>query len=136
MNRIGQLGIFCIILGGVLLFLGLFPFTIGANETPGIGRLQIISILTGLSVLILGAYVLVYSLYHEGQPHSLMHSIALRLGMTGIVFAAGSTLADLMGFGSHINAEGPFFGWLQATGLLAGFLIASVGVLLYGLSRS
>jgi hypothetical protein len=64
-----------------------------------------------------------------------MRDIAVRLGMTGLVFSAAAMLADLMGFGSHVGGEGPLFGWLQAAGMLTGFVISAIGVFLYGAAR-
>jgi hypothetical protein len=136
MSRLAQLGVFITVLGGVILFLGLFPLAIDADATPGIGLTQIAAILTGLFSLVLGAYVFVFATVHRGSPSSLMGDIGIRLGMTGLVFAAAATLADALGFGSHVSDGGPLFGWLQATGMLIGFGIAALGVLLYGAARS
>jgi hypothetical protein len=66
-----------------------------------------------------------------------MRDIGVRLGMTGLVLAAAATMADLLGFGSHItSSSGPFFGWLQAIGMLAGFLLSALGVFIYGAARA
>ncbi len=135
MNRLAQAGIFCIILGGVTLFLGIFPFAVNLNAVPGIGIVQIVTMLSGLSLIVLGSYVAVYAIIHRGRPRTLMRGIGVRLGMTGLVVSAASALADVMGFGSHTGG-GLLFGWLQATGMLFGFLLAMVGVLIYGLARS
>ncbi|HEC24321.1 MAG TPA: hypothetical protein ENI95_15545 [Chloroflexi bacterium] len=136
MSRLAQLGVFITVLGGVILFLGLFPFAVDADATPGIGMAQMGAMLTGLFMLVLGAYVVVYAMVHRGRPRTLMRDIGIRMGMTGLVFAAAATLADVMGFGSHTTESGPLFGWLQATGMLIGFGIASLGVIIYGMTRS
>jgi hypothetical protein len=135
MSRLAQLGIFFIVLGAVILFLGLFPFAVDADVASGIGIVQIFTMLAGLFLLVLGAYVVVYAIVHRGRPRTLMGDIGVRMGMTGLVFAAAATLADVMGFGSHTAAEGPWFGWLQAAGMLIGFLISALGVLIYGMAR-
>ena len=62
MSRLAQLGVFCMVLGAVVLFLGLFPGAVNADVTPGIGLVQIIGILTGLVLLVLGAYVVTRAL--------------------------------------------------------------------------
>lgn len=136
MSRLAQIGVFSIVLGGVVLFLGLFPTAVDADFTPGIGLVQIVAMLGGLFLLVLGAYVVAYALLHRGTHPTLLGSIGLRLGMTGLIFAAAVTLADLMGYGSHTSGEGPVFGWLQTIGMLSGFGMAAVGVLIYGMSRS
>jgi cellobiose-specific phosphotransferase system component IIC len=136
MSRLTQLGVFCVVLGGVILFLGLFPFSVGLDVTAGIGATQIVAMLTGLFLLVLGAYVVVYAVIHRGQERTLAHMIGVRLGLTGLVFASAAAFADLMGFGSHVSGEGAVFGWLQAAGMMTGFLISALGVLIYGITRS
>lgn len=135
MIRLAQFGVFLVMVGGVVLFLGLFPFAADIDATPGVGIAQILGILAGLFVLVTGAYVMVYALVHRGSPTTLLRDVGVRLGMTGLVFATAATLADLMGFGSHTGSGGFLFGWLQATGMLVGFVIAAIGVLIYGIAR-
>lgn len=132
MSRLAQLGVFLVVLGTVALFVGLFPFAIDADRTAGIGLTQIAIMQVGLVLLVGGAYVVVYALAHRGNPRTLMGDIGIRLGLTGLVFAAAATMADILGFGSHLDASGPLFGWLQAAGMLGGFLVSAVGVLIYG----
>jgi len=133
MSRLAQLGVFLGCLGGVSLFLGLFPFSVNADITPGIGLTQIAGMLVGLVLLVLGGYVIVFALMHRGRPRTLARDIGVRLGMTGLVFAIAATLADVMGFGSHNELNGGMlFGWVQGAGMLAGFLISAIGVLVYG----
>lgn len=136
MSRLTQFGVFCAVLGAVILFLGLFPFAIDADNTPGIGLIQIVGMQVGLFLLITGAYIVVYSSVHRGRPRTLMRDIGVRLGMTGLVLAAAATMSDLLGFGSHITSSGPFFGWLQAIGMLSGFLLSALGVFIYGAART
>jgi hypothetical protein len=135
MSRLAQLGVFSLVLGGVVLFLGVFPSAVDADSVAGIGLLQIVTMLVGLVLIVLGAYVVVYALFHRGTPSTLTRDIGIRLGLTGMVIAAAATLADTMGFGSHTSADGPLFGWLQALGMLFGFGIAALGVLMYGFTR-
>jgi len=132
MSRLTQLGIFTGVLGAVILFLGLFPNAVGVARALGIGPAQIVAILSGLFLLVLGAYIIVYSIAHRGRPTNLMRDIGVRLGMTGLVFATASTIADILGFGSHTGQGGLVFGWLQALGMMVGFGIAAAGVLVYG----
>lgn len=132
MSRLAQVGIFLMVLGGVVLGLALFPSAIDADATPGIGVVQIIAILGGLVLLVTGAYVVTRGLVHGGsRQHTLLRDIGIRLGLTGMVFAAAVTMADAMGYGSH--SGGPVFGWLQTIGILLGFGIAALGVLIYGM---
>ncbi len=136
MSRLAQLGVFCVVLGGGILFMGLFPAAIDADNTPGIGLVQILAMQVGITLLVVGAYVVVYALVHRGRRRTLMRDIAVRMGMTGLVCSAAATMADLMGFGSHTSSSGPLFGWLQAAGMLVGFVISAIGVFVYGAARS
>ncbi len=133
MNRLGQAGIFIVALGVVSLFMGIFPFSVNPNATPGIGIIQIAAMLAGLSLVVVGGYIVVYASVLRNRPGNMIRSVGVRLGMTGMVFSAAAALADVMGFGSH-TATSMIFGPLQGAGMLAGFLMAMIGVLIYGLS--
>ncbi len=136
MAKLSQAGIALAVLGAVIALIGLFPSITGIEPTPGIGILQIIVILTGFSIMIGGAFLFVQSAYYPGIKHNLAQQIGLRLSLTGLVIATASGLADVLGFGSHpIGVEGqrPFFGIYQAIGLLGGFIIASIGVIIFAL---
>jgi hypothetical protein len=136
MGKLSQAGIAISALGGVIALTGLFPSVIGLEQASGIGILQILVILAGFSILIFGAFIFVQSAYYAGIRHNLAQQIALRASMTGLIIAAASGLSDVLGFGSHpvgIDAERPLLGTWQATGVLGGFLIAAIGVLIFAL---
>jgi len=135
MNRLAQTGIFTIVLGSVTLFLGFFPYAVNLDTTPDIGIAQILTILVGLFLVVLGSYIVAYGLIHRGRPRTLLRDIGVRLGMTGLVMSGAAMLADVMGVGSHTSGA-IVFGWLQALGMLTGFFISMVGVLIYGIARS
>ena len=134
MAKLSQAGIAIAVLGAVIALMGLFPSITGTEPTPGIGILQILVILTGFSTLIGGAFIYVQSAYYPGTKHNLAQQIGLRLSLTGLVIATASGLADILGFGSHpvgIEGQRPLFGTYQAAGLLGGFIIASLGVIIF-----
>lgn len=135
MARLAQVGIALGVLGVVLTLMGLFPGVTGVEPTPGIGLVQVIMILTGLSLLIAGAFIYVKYTFYTYTPANLAQQIAIRLSMTGLLFSAMSSMADILGFGSNIRTETSdiLFGPWQALGLIGGFLIASLGVLIYAL---
>jgi hypothetical protein len=136
MVRVGQIGIALGVLGVVLAFMGLFPGMTGLQPTPGIGALQLVTILTGFSLLITGAFIYVKFTFYTRTRSNLAQQIALRVSMTGLLFAGMSAMADILGFGSNVRnaTEDIFFGSWQAAGLIGGFLAASLGVLLYALT--
>lgn len=130
-----QVGIAIGTLGAVLALMGMFPGVTGLDATPGIGVLQIVVILAGLTLLISGALLYAQGAFYPGVRHNLAQQIAVRLSATGLLFAAISGLGDLLGFGSHPPGltDGPFLGYWQAAGLIGGFLVASAGVVIFAL---
>ena len=136
MPRIAQFGIALGALGTVLTFMGLFPGVTGLTPAKGIGIVQIVTMLMGFTLLILGALIYVKFTFYVGHPANLAQQIGIRLSLTGLLFAAMSGAADIVGFGSHGSATGtpPLFGMLQAIGIIGSFIIAALGVLIYAVS--
>ena len=137
MERVSQVGIFLGVLGIVLAVTGLFPGIAGMPTVSGIGAVQLVTVLVGLSLLIFGALLVrqvhVLSLRISAN---FTQQIAVRLSLTALLFASMSAVADILGFGSNVRVlyeEDIFFGPLQAAGLIGGFLVAAAGVLLYAL---
>lgn len=135
MTRLAQFGVFTSVTGAVATFMALFPSAMLSSLTPGIGLGQILLALFGLSLLVAGAYVFVYATWLRGRPQTLSQSIGIRMGLTGLTFAVAASLADVFGFGSHSLAGGFTFGEVQAAGMAIGFLIAALGVVIYGIRR-
>lgn len=136
MVRLSQLGIVLGVLGVVLAFMGLFPGVTGLTPTPGMGLIQVLTILTGFSLLIIGAFIFAKYAIYTYTSSNLAQQIGMRLALTGLLFAGMTALADVLGFGSNVppvNTE-PFFGPWQAIGLVGGFLLAAIGVLIYALT--
>jgi len=135
-GRVAQVGIALGALGTVLAFMGLFPGVTGLPPTPGIGIVQLLLILAGFTLLIAGAFIYVKYTFYARQPSTLAQQIGLRLSMTGLLFAGFAAMADILGFGSNPRTATSdiYFGPWQAAGLVGGFLIASLGVLLYAIS--
>jgi hypothetical protein len=138
MARIAQFGIALGALGTVLTFMGLFPGVTGLTPARGIGIVQIVTILIGFVLLIVGALIYVKFTFYPYKSANLAQQIGIRLALSGLLFAAMMGMADILGFGSHLrsnNAE-PLFGGLQALGILGSFAFASVGVLIYAIMGS
>jgi hypothetical protein len=135
MERSSQLGIAVAVLGGVIAFMGLFPGVIGLDQAQGVGLFQMTVILVGFCLLILGAAAFVQMNYYAGHKHTLGQEIALRLSMTGLIVSIVSGYADILGIGSHppFGEQRPLLGAVQVVGLVGGFVIASVGVMLFAL---
>ncbi len=135
MQRVAQLGIAIGSLGAMVALMGLFPGFTGLEPTPGIGLVQLIGILIGFNLLMLGAVIYVKFSFYAAKESNLVQQIGIRLTWTGMVLAIMSGLADTLGFGSH-GAEitrDIFLGPLQALGIVGSYLISSLGVLIYAL---
>lgn len=138
MARFGQVGIALGALGVVLALMGLFPQLTGFPPTVGIGIVQVLMLILGQTLLILGALLYVKTTFYLGVASTLTQSIGVRLSLTGILFASLAGLADILGFGSHLRAiDSDFFlGYLQAIGIIMSFFISSVGIGLYATAGS
>jgi hypothetical protein len=119
--------------GAVTSLIGLFIFTVGAKPTwigwdrsPVVGFVQISVFLIGLGIICVGGYVGLGSLW-KGMPRSIVADIGLRFVATGYVVAAFSGMADVFGMGSQPLPSVPYFGHLQATGVVIGQVIIAIG---------
>jgi hypothetical protein len=129
-----QFGILVATLGIVLCLIGLFPGVTGVEPKSGIGILQIMIVLFGMSLLILGEMIFVKIGFYPNISSNLAQRIAIRLSMTGLLLATAVGLSDVLGYGSNPPAgpeQFPILGVYQAGGLVLGFIIASCGVLMF-----
>ena len=124
-----------VVLGGLLVFiLGVAPDLIGMDRSPVIGFVQVGTWLTGLALLLLGAYLSV-RVIRNGRETTLLSDVGSRLIATGYVMAATASLADFIGIGSH-PLPTIYFGPIQVIGLALGVLISLIGVILYWPSQA
>ena len=123
-----------VVLAGLFLFiLGVAPDLIGMDRSPVIGFVQVGTWLTGLAILLLGAYF-AERVIRNGLENTLISEVGSRLIATGYVLVAAASLADFIGIGSH-PLQNIYFGPLQVVGVVLGILFSLVGVLLYWPSR-
>jgi hypothetical protein len=136
MVRGAQFGIALGVLGIMLTFMGLFPGVTGVQPVAGIGIAQIFSILAGFTLLIFGGLIYVEYSFYAHVPANLAQQIGWRVALTGLVLSGMAGLADILGFGSHPRTATSdiLFGAWQAAGMIGGFFIASIGVLIYALT--
>ena len=138
-QQVLQVGILVSTLGIVMCLIGLYPGITGVEPKSGIGILQIFIILVGLSLIILGGFIFVRVVFFAAEEGTLVQRIAVRLSLTGLLFSVATGLSDILGYGSN-PPEGadssPILGWFQSGGIVLGFIIASLGVVIYVMSRS
>lgn len=116
--------------------IGLFVFTVGAkpnwfglDRSPVVGFVQIIVFLIGLGIICLGGSIGLAALW-RGLHRSIASDIGARLVSTGYVIAFFSGMADVFGMGSQPLPAVPYFGPVQAAGVLIGQVLIAVGFLL------
>jgi uncharacterized membrane protein len=132
-----QVGILVGTLGGILALMGFFPSLTGFEASGGFGIVQILTIITGFTLMMFGAFIYVQSVYYPGRPHTLWQQIGVRLSLTGLLIAGAAGLADALGYGSNQPAFGearPTVGIYQFLGMVGGFFIAALGILVFAMS--
>lgn len=122
--------------GVIITFVGLLIFVLGTkpswfklDRSPTVGFVQISVFLVGLGIICMGGYIGLLALW-KGQNRSIPADIGLRLVSTGYVISVFAGMADLFGFGSQPPPQVPYFGPLQATGVLLGLILIAIGFLL------
>lgn len=122
--------------GLITTLLGLFVFIVGAkpnwlgwDRSPVVGFVQIAVFLIGLAIICLGGYIGLLALWGNAQ-RSIAADIGLRLVSTGYVICVFAGMADVFGMGTHPLPNVPFFGPVQATGVVIGEIVIAVGFLL------
>lgn len=124
-----RLGLSLVILGLLIFVLGADPALFGLDRSPVTGFVQISVFLIGLAFICLGGYITLTNLWN-GSQRSIGADIGLRLVATGYVISVACGMADIFGFGSHPFPKIPYFGPLQATGVMIGEAVIALGFIL------
>ncbi len=124
-----RLGLATTILGFVIFLLGVNPGMFLLDRSPIVGFVQIAVFLVGLAMICLGGYIGLNALWN-GSQKSIIADIGLRMVSTGYVIAVASGMADVFGFGTHNFPQIPYFGPLQAIGVMIGEIIITIGLIM------
>lgn len=124
-----QVGLSITLLGFAVFLIGARPGIIGMDRSPIIGFVQIAVFLIGLAIICLGGYTSLMALWKDQKP-SLAVEFGVRFVSTGYVVAVFAGMSDVFGFGSHPLPAIPFFGGLQARGVMLGQAVIAIGFLL------
>lgn len=116
---------------GLLIFaIGAKPNWFGWNRASVVGFVQMAVLLVGLGLICGGGFVGLSALWGKEQ-RSIVADIGLRLIGTGYVIAVFSGMADVFGMGAQtLPDDNPYFGPLQATGVLIGQFVIAAGFLM------
>lgn len=124
-----RIGVILTLFGYGLFLLGARPDLFGADRSLVIGFVQVAVFLIGLGGICIGGYISLVALW-KGRTPSIAADIGQRLVATGFVLAIFAGMADIFGFGSHPLPGVPYFGPLQARGVIIGEAIITIGFLL------
>lgn len=123
--------------GAALLGVGLAVALLGAKPewfrlslSPAIGLIQLLTLLFGLGLAALGAYLRLLAAWHADGVLPLRADLGVRIAATGYILIAVAALADILGFGSHPNPKEAYFGPWQRWGMGVGFGVLVAGFLL------
>ncbi len=121
--------LFITLLGFFVFIVGAKPDWLGWDRSPVVGFVQIAVFLVGLAIICLGGYIGLLALWGGGQ-RSIAADIGLRLVSTGYVICVFAGMADVFGMGAHPLPDVPYFGPVQATGVVSGEIVIGIGFLL------
>lgn len=124
-----RVGLIISIIGFFVFLLGARPSLFGQDRSPVIGFVQIAVFLIGLAVICVGGYLSLNAFWNN-HPRSIAADIGMRLVSTGYVVAVFAGMADIFGFGSHLQPRLAYFGPWQARGVQIGEAVIAVGFLL------
>lgn len=124
-----RLGLAMVILGLLVFTLGVQPALFGLDRSPVVGFVQIAVFLIGLAIICLGGYLVLNALWN-GRQKTIAADIGYRLVTTGYVIAAVSGMADVFGFGSQPFPDVPYFGPWQASGVMFGQVLITIGFIM------
>lgn len=123
-------------IGLIILLFGYFVFIIGVDpgifqldRSPVMGFVQISVFLVGLALICMGGYICLNTLWN-GTNKTIAADIGFRLVSTGYVISVVSGMADVFGFGTHPFPKVPYFGTLQAVGVMIGEIVIIIGFIL------
>ena len=125
-----SLGLAITIIGFLIFIVGADPDIFNLDRSPVTGFVQISTFLFALSMICIGGFIALNSLWN-GKQKTITADIGLRLVATGYVIAFISGLADVFGLGSQPLPDLPIFGPLQAIGVMIGQGVIAIGFLMF-----
>jgi hypothetical protein len=124
-----RIGLAFAFVGFLVFLLGVFPGLFRMDRSQPTGFIQIAVFLIGLALICIGGYVSLNTLWN-GMEKSIIADVGLRVVSTGYVIAVASGMADVFGFGNHPFPRIPYFGPVQAIGVMIGEALIAIGFLL------
>jgi hypothetical protein len=125
-----RFSLICVGIGLLIFVIGAKPDWFGWNRVSIVGFVQIVVFLAGLGLICIGGYVGISALWGREQ-RSILADIGSRLIGTGYVISVFAGMADVFGMGAQTLPDTPFFGPLQAIGVLVGQVVIAIGFLMF-----
>jgi hypothetical protein len=122
-------GLIVAVLGLLIFILGAAPGMFGMDRSQVTGFVQITVFLIGLGLICLGGIFSLNALWN-GRAKGIAADIGYRLVATAYVISVASGFADVFGFGSQRLPLVPYFGPLQAFGVIIGQVVILIGFFL------
>jgi hypothetical protein len=120
----------CVGLGVLIFVIGAKPNWFGWSTLPEVGFIQIAVFLVGLGLICLAGFIGLSALWGREQ-RSILADFGSRLIGTGYVIALFAGMADVFGLGAQTLPDTPYFGPLQAVGVLIGQFMIAAGFLMF-----
>lgn len=124
-----RFSLICVGIGLLIFVIGAKPDWFGWDRVSVVGFVQIVVFLLGLGLICIGGFVGLSALWGKEQ-RSILADIGSRLIGTGYVIAVFAGMADVFGMGAQTLPDTPFFGPLQAIGVLIGQVVIAIGFLM------
>ena len=124
-----RFSLICVGIGLLIFVIGAKPDWFGWDRVSVVGFVQIVVFLLGLGLICIGGFVGLSAFWGKEQ-RSILADIGSRLIGTGYVIAVFAGMADVFGMGAQTLPDTPFFGPLQAIGVLIGQVVIAIGFLM------
>jgi hypothetical protein len=125
-----RFSLICVGIGLFIFVIGAKPNWFGWSTIPEVGFFQVALFLAGLAVICIGGFIGISALWGKEQ-RSIVADFGSRLIGTGYVISVFAGMADIFGMGAQTLPDTPYFGPLQAVGVLFGQIVIAVGFLMF-----
>ena len=133
-NRISYLrvrfSLICVGIGLLVFVIGAKPNWFGWSTVAEVGFIQVAVFLVGFGLICIGGFIGIAALWGREQ-RSILADFGSRLIGTGYVISVFAGMADVVGMGAQSLPDTPYFGPLQASGVLIGQFVVAVGFLMF-----
>jgi hypothetical protein len=125
-----RFSLICVGIGLLIFVIGAKPNWFGWSTIPEVGFIQVAVFLIGLGLICTGGFIGISALWGREQ-RSILADFGSRLIGTGYVISVFAGMADIFGMGAQTLPDIPYFGPLQASGVLIGQIVIATGFLMF-----